>query len=167
MEAFDAGLFGISAAEAALADPQQRLLLEAAWEVAAASGLLAAPATGARAAAAAQKAAPTVGVFVGASHAEYLSLMSSAAALSTYTASGGSLSVLAGRVSYAFGLQGPSLVADTACSSSLVALSIAHNSLMVGRWCYLFALSRDIKGKTAQELCLVADSASRCAPLSC
>ena len=133
VESFDAGLFGISAAEASLADPQQRLLLESAWEVAAASGLLAAPpAAGTRGAA--QRAAPTVGVFVGASYAESLGLMSgaAAAAASTYTASGGSLSVLAGRVSYAFGLSGPSLVADTACSSSLVALSIAHNSLMVG-----------------------------------
>lgn len=73
-----------------------------------------------------------VGVFVGASYAEYLHLAASTASLSTYTASGGSLSVLAGRVSYLFGLSGPATVTDTACSSSLVALNAAHSSLMVG-----------------------------------
>lgn len=35
------------------------------------------------------------------------------------------LSVACGRVSYAFGLSGPSLAVDTACSSSLVATHLA------------------------------------------
>jgi acyl transferase domain-containing protein len=39
VDAFDAGLFGVSAAEALFLDPQQRLLLEAAHVVLSTSGL--------------------------------------------------------------------------------------------------------------------------------
>ena len=40
--------------------------------------------------------------------------------------------LLAGRLSYVFGLSGPSVAVDTACSSSLVAVGQAHNALMLG-----------------------------------
>jgi acyl transferase domain-containing protein len=131
-------------------DPQQRLLLECAHEALAGSSLAAKP-KGPSRLMREQKAAhkqaplataglsrhsdtgvvPEMGVFVGASYAEYLQLCAMARAQSTYTASGGSMSVLAGRVSYLFGFNGPCVVTDTACSSSLVALSSAHNTLMV------------------------------------
>ena len=99
--AWDSSLFGVSAAEAALLDPQQRLLLEAAWEAASAPGasgasLLARAARGGKPPAKAAAAAG-VGVFVGASYAEW-ALLQQAAGLApgAYTASGSGLSVLAG-----------------------------------------------------------------------
>ena len=49
--------------------------------------------------------------------------------ISGYSGVGTALSVAAGRLSYFFGLKGPSLALDTACSSSLVAIHLACQSL--------------------------------------
>lgn len=40
--------------------------------------------------------------------------------------------MLANRVSYCLGLEGPSIVVDTACSSSMYALDLAFNALRNG-----------------------------------
>ncbi|MCX4243039.1 non-ribosomal peptide synthase/polyketide synthase [Paraliomyxa miuraensis] len=118
---FDAAFFGIGPREAMNMDPQQRLLLEVAWEALERAGYPAPRLMG----------SPT-GVFVGASSFDHglLTARSTGSAGSTpYTATGSALSVAAGRISYALGLCGPSLIVDTACSSSLVATYMAAQSL--------------------------------------
>src|SRR5207244_3165073 len=60
---------------------------------------------------------------------DYSQLLTS---IDAYTGTGSALSVAAGRLSYVFGLQGPSMSLDTACSSSLVAVHLACQSLRSG-----------------------------------
>ncbi len=119
---FDAGFFGISPREAQAMDPQQRLLLEVGWEAIEHAGLD--PLS--------LRATPT-GVFVGVIPQQYDSLVqSSAENLDGYVYTGSTPSVLAGRLAYVLGLEGPALAVDTACSASLTALHLACRSLRSG-----------------------------------
>ncbi|MFE6889213.1 acyltransferase domain-containing protein [Streptomyces sp. NPDC057694] len=119
---FDAEFFGIGVDEALALDPQQRLLLEVAREALDHAALPAPSLAGSR-----------TGVFVGVSGTEYAHLTAARPeSVTPWTASGGALSVTAGRLSYLLDLRGPSLAVDTACSSSLVAVDHAVRSLADG-----------------------------------
>lgn len=133
---FDPGIFSIAPSEGTLMDPQQRLLLECSLEAISQSASLSS--FGSTSMQPQQpdpkdKLRHSIAVYVGASYAEYLQLTAQFEGFSPYTASGGSLSVLAGRIAYVFGFMGPTGLVDTACSSSLVSLSAAHSALRLGQ----------------------------------
>ncbi|MFN3647968.1 MAG: SDR family NAD(P)-dependent oxidoreductase [Armatimonadota bacterium] len=121
IDRFDPGFFGIAPREAASMDPQQRLLLEVAWEALEDAAIP--PDT---------LAGSPAGVFVGLCNYDYAGIAAEAGELGTYAGTGSAPSIVAGRLSYLLGLQGPSLVVDTACSSSLVATHLALQSLRQG-----------------------------------
>ncbi len=126
--AFDADLFGISPAEAAVTDPQQRLFLQVCQQVLEHAGYAGA---GGR-----------TGVYAGSGMALYslrtylrenLGGIDAGDQLSALqVAIGNDPDFLATRVAYRLGLTGPAVTVRTACSTSLVAVHTAITALLAG-----------------------------------
>jgi acyl transferase domain-containing protein len=120
LQEFDAQFFRIAPREALSLDPQQRLLLEVSWEALENAGLAPEGLMGTQ-----------TGVFVGICSIDYWHrlLARKPTEIDAYLTTGNTHSLASGRLSYIFGLNGPSLSIDTACSSSLVAVHLACKSL--------------------------------------
>ena len=125
----DHGAFGISAAEARSMDPQQSLVLcvgygalrDGMFELSRDSKVARDTLTNSG-----------VGVFVG---VEASGLVAGAGQANAFSASGGTLSVTSGRLSYSLGLVGPCYSIDTACASALAALHTCVVALKTGSEC--------------------------------
>ena len=115
---FDGAFFGISHAEAHAMDPQQRLLLETGYTSLHGSHerLI-------------SLCAGDIGTFLGIMNTDFVALQKQD---SVYVATGSTISVAAGRLSFALGMQGPCITYDTACSSALAAIHGALSCVTAG-----------------------------------
>ncbi|MCO7224345.1 non-ribosomal peptide synthetase/type I polyketide synthase [Pleionea sp. CnH1-48] len=119
IEQFDPLFFGITPVEALAMDPQQRLLLEVCHEGFENAGFDVTQLKGSN-----------TGVFVGISSSEYAEVGKDFGHdTGPYSSTGNMFNTASGRISYVFGLQGPSVALDSACSSSLVSLHHAIREL--------------------------------------
>ncbi|WP_168641709.1 amino acid adenylation domain-containing protein [Dickeya sp. CFBP 2040] len=119
IDQFDAGFFDISPNEAQAMDPQHRLLLEVSHEAFENAGIRVADLMG-----------TNTGVYIGISNSEYLAVgKDQGEPVGPFSLMGTTFSTAAGRISWSFGLEGPSIALDSACSSSLVAVHQAACSL--------------------------------------
>lgn len=124
IELFDNDFFAISPREALNMDPQQRRLLELSWEALERAAID--PQT---------LRSSKTGVYVGVTtndYGEQIIRSHGLKDLDSFFLSGNTSNAIAGRISYFFGFQGPSLTVDTACSSSLTGIHLACQSLRSG-----------------------------------
>ncbi|MES2733190.1 MAG: SDR family oxidoreductase [Bacteroidota bacterium] len=119
---FDPFFFNISPTEATEMNPSQKLMLELAWETFENSSIPFQQIQGEK-----------VGVYIGNIWSDFEHLRKQRnSPVTSHSAVGQSSNIIANRVSFTYGLRGPSLVLDTGCSSSLVAIHLACQSLWDG-----------------------------------
>ena len=119
IDKFDARFFGIRPIEARMMDPRQRLLLETTWHALEDAGMDPEQLRGSRA-----------GVYIGTGNGDYRDVV--VAGGETHGYLGTTMSVTAGRISFALGLTGPAVPLDLACASSLAAIHQAASALRLG-----------------------------------
>jgi acyl transferase domain-containing protein/acyl carrier protein/ribosomal protein S18 acetylase RimI-like enzyme len=119
---FDPSEYGLSLSEGIEMDPSQRLLIKAVAQSIADSHI-----DGLKD----RHTSHSVGIFVAMSNSDYQFLDNCGfrGSKSVYGATGGAVSVAAGRLAHIFNFTGPCMVVDTACSSSLVAVHLATQAL--------------------------------------
>ena len=123
IDLFDAEFFRMSPIEAQMLDPQQRMMLETSWLALEDAAIDPESLRGSR-----------TGVYAGISNNDYRDMVIYSPETveptgGLYAVTGTALNTAIGRVSFAFGLEGPSMAIDTACSSSLVAIHQAVGGL--------------------------------------
>ncbi|XP_033751244.1 phthiocerol/phenolphthiocerol synthesis polyketide synthase type I PpsD-like [Pecten maximus] len=119
---WDNKLFGVSQVETARIDPQQRYVLDCVHMAMEDGGITREDLN-----------ETDTGVYIGAMNDDYReSANDELTAMTNYTLTGSSLSIIAARVSYIYNLLGPSMCIDTACSSSLVAIHLAIQAIKSG-----------------------------------
>ncbi|KZT07803.1 ketoacyl-synt-domain-containing protein [Laetiporus sulphureus 93-53] len=121
-DVFDHEFFRVSPREATSMDPQQRVLLHVAYHALENAGYV-------------PHATPTFdpktfATYVGVSTNDYVENLRDD--IDVYYSTGTLRAFLSGKISYAFGFSGPSIVIDTACSSSAVAIYQACRALVNG-----------------------------------
>lgn len=118
---FDAEFFGITPREAADMDPQQRLALELAWEAFEDAAIR-------------PDRVPHTGVYFANKFNDYraVKLARGATAITPFTSTGDVEGVIANRVSYFLGFDGPSMTVNASCAGSLVAVHLACQALRTG-----------------------------------
>jgi 3-oxoacyl-(acyl-carrier-protein) synthase/NADPH:quinone reductase-like Zn-dependent oxidoreductase len=122
VELTDSAAFLVPSAEVAAMDPCQRLVLERGYAALHDASLDRASLAGS-----------LTGVFLGFSGSEFGQILAaSPTGGSVYAATGTTLSIAAGRVSYTFGLHGPCVTQDTACSAALVSAHAGLRALQLG-----------------------------------
>ncbi|KAM8707436.1 hypothetical protein ACLKA7_011511 [Drosophila subpalustris] len=122
LEKFDATFFGVHFKQAHTMDPQTRILIEMAYEAVIDAGINPKTLRGTK-----------TGVYVGSCISEsektwFYEKVSSGG----FGITGCSRAMMANRISYCLGLEGPSFLLDTACSSSMYALDNAFSAIRNG-----------------------------------
>jgi myxalamid-type polyketide synthase MxaE and MxaD len=122
LDEFDPLFFNISPREAQDMRPEQKMMLELTWQAVERAQIPYSEFEGSH-----------TGVYTGVIWDDFEHVRRQKnAPVSQHSALGQSPNVIAGRVSYFFGLTGPSLNVDTGCSASLVAMQIACQGLKDG-----------------------------------